>query len=321
MDPEPVYSFIVPVYNRPEEINDLLYSLTKQDFHKSFEVVIVEDGSKNTAKEVVQAYRDRLDIQYYVTENEGAGMARNFGMTHALGAYFIVIDSDVLVPVNYLKKVHKALKKNYTDAFGGPDEAHPSFTSFQKAINFSMTSLLTTGGIRGKKNGVGKFQPRSFNFGISKKAFETTGGFSRMQYGEDIDLTFKLWNQGFETQLIEEAFVYHKRRTSLEAFYQQTFKFGTARPILNKKYPGTAKITYWFPSVFIIGFVAASTLFMFGNWQLIAFYYLYFTLLFLNALWVTKEISVSFLTILTTLAQMAGYGLGFIKSYFSKKRF
>lgn len=311
-----MFSFIIPLYNRPEEIDELLYSLTKQDYPKPFEVVIVEDGSENNAKKIIENYRDRLNIQYFLIENQGAGLARNYGMSQAEGDYFIVLDSDVLVPANYLKKVKKALKKHYTDAFGGPDAAHPSFTSLQKAINFSMTSIMTTGGIRGKKKGVGKFQPRSFNFGISKKAFESTGGFSSMKIGEDIDLSFRLWEHGFETQLIEKAFVYHKRRTSIDAFYKQTFKFGSARPILNKKFPGTAKITYWFPSVFIVGFILSSLLFMMGRWELITLYYLYFILLLMSSLIVNKNITVAFLSIITTLVQMTGYGFGFLKSMF-----
>lgn len=314
-----VYSFVIPVYNRSQEIDELLFSLTKQEFHKPFEVVIVEDGSEEPAKDVVKRYQDSLNIQYFITENQGAGMARNYGMSQAEGRYFIVLDSDVLVPSNYLKKVHKALKKNYTDAFGGPDAAHSSFTTFQKAINFSMTSLFTTGGIRGKKKGIGKFQPRSFNFGISKNAFKETGGFSKMKVGEDIDLAFRLWSHGFETQLIEKAYVYHKRRTSLEAFYKQTYKFGSARPVLNKKYPGTSKIIYWFPSVFIVGFTLSSLLFVFGFWQFIVLYYFYFTLLFMNSLWVNKNIEVAFLSVITTLVQMAGYGFGFLKTILFKK--
>ncbi|ANW95211.1 glycosyl transferase family 2 [Wenyingzhuangia fucanilytica] len=313
-----MFSFIIPLYNRPEEIDELLYSLTKQHYSKPFEIVIVEDGSDNNAKEIIESYRDRLNIQYFLTDNQGAGMARNYGMSHAKGDYFVVLDSDVLVPANYLKKVKKALQANYTDAFGGPDAAHPTFTSLQKAINFSMTSMMTTGGIRGKKKGVGKFQPRSFNFGISKKAFESTGGFSTMKIGEDIDLSFRLWEHGFETQLIEKAFVYHKRRTSLDAFYKQTFKFGSARPLLNKKFPGTAKLTYWFPSVFIVGFILSSILFMMGKWEFISLYYLYFMLLFMTSLVVNKNITVAFLSIITTLVQMAGYGLGFLKSMFFK---
>lgn len=313
-----MFSFIIPLYNRPEEIDELLFSLTKQNYPKPFEIVIVEDGSDNNAKEIIESYRDRLNIQYFLTQNQGAGMARNYGMSQAKGDYFIVLDSDVLVPANYLKKVKKALQANYTDAFGGPDAAHPTFTPLQKAINFSMTSMMTTGGIRGKKKGVGKFQPRSFNLGISKKAFEKTGGFSSMKIGEDIDLSFRLWEHGFETQLIEKAFVYHKRRTSIEAFYKQTFKFGSARPVLNQKYPGTAKLTYWFPSVFIIGFILSSLLFMMGSWELITLYYLYFMLLFMSSLIVNKNITVAFLSIITTLVQMTGYGFGFLKSMFFK---
>lgn len=312
-----MYSFIIPLYNRPEEIEELLYSLTKQNFSEKFEVVVVEDGSENNATAIVESYKDKLDIQYFLTENQGAGMARNYGMSQAKGDYFIVLDSDVLVPSNYLNKVDKALKENYTDAFGGPDAAHPTFTPLQKAINFSMTSLMTTGGIRGKKKGVGTFQPRSFNLGISKKAFKVTGGFSTMKIGEDIDLSFRLWKHGFKTQLIDTAFVYHKRRTSINAFYKQTFKFGSARPVLNKKYPGTAKLTYWFPSFFILGFIVASLLFTLGYWQLIVLYYLYFIILLMSSLFVNKSTEVAFLSIITTLVQMAGYGFGFLKSMFS----
>lgn len=313
-----MYSFIIPVYNRPQEIDELLYSLTKQNTTVSFEIVIVEDGSEETAVDVVNNYKDSLLIQYFSTKNKGAGKARNYGMSRAKGDYFIILDSDVLVPSNYLDVVDNALVKNYTDAFGGPDAAHPTFTPFQKAVNFSMTSVLTTGGIRGKKKSVGKFQPRSFNFGISKVAFEKTKGFSSMEIGEDIDLCFRLWSQDFKTQLIEQAFVYHKRRGAIDSFFKQTFKFGQARPVLSKIHPSTAKITYWFPSVFSIGFVVASLLFFIGRWELIVFYYLYFMVLFMSSLLVNKNISVAFLSILTTLIQMFGYGIGFLKSRFCR---
>jgi len=315
-----MYSFVIPVYNRAQEIEELLYSLTKQNTTIPFEIIIVEDGSEETAIEIVNSYKNSLPIQYFSTKNNGAGMARNFGMSKAKGDYYIVLDSDVLVPSNYLNVVSAALNENYTDAFGGPDAAHPTFTSFQKAINFSMTSVLTTGGIRGKKKSVGKFQPRSFNFGISKIAFEQTKGFSSMEVGEDIDLSFRLWEQGFKTQLIESAFVYHKRRNTIDTFFGQTFRFGMARPLLSKKYPSTAKITYWFPSIFSVGFVLASLFFFVGRWELITFYYLYFMILFMSSLLVNKNISVAFLSIVTTLVQMFGYGLGFLKSTLLSKK-
>jgi len=211
------------------------------------------------------------------------------------------------------------LQANFTDAFGGPDAAHPNFTALQKAINYSMTSFLTTGGIRGKKKGVGKFQPRSFNMGLSRKAFEVTNGFSDMRAGEDIDLTFRLWDAGFETQLIDRAFVYHKRRNTIYSFYHQTLAFGGARPILNRKYPSTKKITYWFPSLFIIGFDCSILLLIFGYWYFAAFYALYLIALFSDATVENKSIKVGFLSVITSFTQFIGYGLGFLQSQFSRK--
>ncbi|QTD38419.1 glycosyltransferase [Polaribacter batillariae] len=310
------FSIIIPVYNRPQEINELLKSLTKQDVSEEFEVLIIEDGSTKSSEEIVKKYQNQLDVKYFFKENSGAGASRNFGMQKATGNYLIILDSDVIVPTQYVSEVKKALATNFTDAFGGPDAAHKSFTPLQKAINYSMTAVLTTGGIRGKKKGVGKFQPRSFNLGVSKKAFEKTNGFSKMKNGEDIDFTFRLWKNGFETQLIEKAFVYHKRRSTLQQFYKQTFGFGTARPILNKKYPETAKITYWFPSVFILGFDLSILLAFFGCFQLLYFYAFYFLLIFIDSLLQNKNIKVAFLSMVTSFIQFLGYGLGFLESKF-----
>ncbi|CAM1349151.1 glycosyltransferase [Tenacibaculum crassostreae] len=313
------FSIIVPVYNRPQEIDELLESLTRQDFQDDFEVLIIEDGSENSSEEVVKKYTSQLNLHYFYKENSGAGASRNYGMQRASGSYFIILDSDVIVPPQYLSEVKKALEEKYTDSFGGPDAAHPNFTSLQKAINYSMTSVLTTGGIRGKKKSVEKFQPRSFNLGLSKAAFEKTKGFSKMKAGEDIDLTFRLWENGFETQLITNAFVYHKRRSTVKQFFKQTFAFGTARPILNKKYPETAKLTYWFPSLFIIGIDISIISVFFGYWQLLAFYAVYFFCIFLDSLVQNKNVKVALLSIITTITQFYGYGLGFLESKFLKK--
>jgi glycosyltransferase involved in cell wall biosynthesis len=310
------FSIIIPVYNRPKEIDELVESLTKQDFSDDFEVLILEDGSTDKSEHIVEKYKSQLNLKYYFNENSGAGASRNFGMQKASGNYFIILDSDVILPKQYLSEVKKILLTNFTDAFGGPDAAHDSFTSLQKAINYSMTAVLTTGGIRGKKQAVNKFQPRSFNLGMSKKAFEKTQGFSKMKNGEDIDLTFRLWENGFETQLIEKAFVYHKRRSTIQQFFKQTFGFGTARPILNEKYPETAKITYWFPSLFIIGLDVSIILTIFGYRKLLYFYGCYFTLIFIDSLFKNKNLYVAFLSIITSLTQFLGYGLGFLKSKF-----
>ena len=313
------FSIIVPVYNRPKEIDELLESLAQQDFYNDFEVLIIEDGSTEKSEQIVAKYNNKLNLKYFFKENSGAGASRNFGMQKATGNYFIILDSDVLVPKSYLTAVNKALETNFTDAFGGPDAAHESFTDLQKAINYSMTSVVTTGGIRGKKKSVGKFQPRSFNLGLSKKAFQNTQGFSKMKNGEDIDLTFRLWENGFETQLIEKAFVYHKRRSTINQFFNQTFGFGTARPILNKKYPETAKITYWFPSIFIIGLDIGIIAAFFGYPQLFYLYCFYLCILFLDSLFQNKSVKVAFLSIVTSLTQFYGYGSGFLKSKFFKR--
>ena len=313
------FSIIVPVYNRPKEIYELLKSLTKQDFKDDFEVIIVEDGSENSSEKIVENYKSSLNICYFYKKNTGAGASRNFGMQRAMGNYFIILDSDVILPPKYLSEVKKRLKEKYTAAFGGADTAHSSFTDLQKAINYSMTSVLTTGGIRGNKKGLGKFQPRSFNFGLSKKAFIKTKGFSKMKAGEDIDLTFRLWENGFDTQLIENAFVYHKRRSTIRQFFRQTFAFGNARPILNAKYPETAKITYWFPSIFIIGFLMSILLFFFEYWQFFIVYVIYFTGIFTDSYFQNKSFNIAGLSKITTLVQFFGYGLGFLQSKFIKK--
>ena len=318
---KPVFSIIIPVYNRPEEIDELLASILSQEYDEAFDVCIIEDGSSIKSDLIVEKYRTELPIHYFEKENTGPGPSRNFGMQKATGNYFIILDSDVTLPKHYLATVAKQLEKKYTDAFGGPDAAHPNFTSLQKAINYSMTSFLTTGGIRGKKNSIGKFQPRSFNMGLSQKAFEITKGFSNMCAGEDIDLSFRLWEQGQETQLIEDAFVYHKRRNSISSFFQQTFTFGSARPKLNKKYPTTAKLTYWFPSVFILGLDLSILLSFFGMYNPTLLYGLYFSLIAIDAsLRNNFNPIVGLLSIITSATQFIGYGLGFLEATFISKK-
>jgi glycosyltransferase involved in cell wall biosynthesis len=311
------FSIIVPVYNRPNEIDELLESLTKQDLSHDFEVLIIEDGSTIKSDIIVEKYKSQLNIKYFFKENTGAGASRNFGMQRASGNYFIILDSDVIVPTEYLSEVKQTLENHFTDAFGGPDAAHKSFTPLQKAINYSMTSVLTTGGIRGKKQSIEKFQPRSFNMGLSKTAFEKTKGYSGMKYGEDIDLTFRLWEKGYKTQFIEKAFVYHKRRSTLSEFFNQTFNFGTARPILNRKYPSTSKLTYWFPSLFIVGFDISIILAIFGYDLFIKVYFIYFMILLIDSFF-RNGLKVAFLSIITSFTQFLGYGLGFLKSLFLK---
>ena len=308
------FSFIIPVYNRPDETQELLQSFVGLKTQTNFEIVIVEDGSKISSKEIVEAFKSKLDISYYFKENSGPGDSRNFGMLHAKGNYFIILDSDCILPENYLFEVEKSLNTNYVDCFGGPDAAHESFTNLQKAINFSMTSFITTGGIRGNKKSVDRFQPRSFNMGISKEAFLASGGFGNIHPGEDPDLSIRLWNLGYKTTLIPEAFVYHKRRISWRKFYQQVHKFGLVRPILNVRHPSTKKITYWFPTLFCVGFIASMLLFLLNVKWFLMLYGVYFIVAFLLALISTKNVLVSLLSLVAIGIQFFGYGYGFLKS-------
>lgn len=316
------FSIVVPVYNRPDEVAELLESITQQTFQDAFEVVIVEDGSTLPSKEIVDSYSDVLNISYYFKPNSGPGDSRNYGMKRAKGNYYLIFDSDCILPPQYLSEVSKALNENYVDCFGGPDAAHSSFTTIQKAISYAMTAFLTTGGIRGGKKAVNKFQPRSFNMGISKAAFEATQGFGQIHPGEDPDLTIRIWNAGYETKLIPEAFVYHKRRISWEKFHIQVNKFGMVRPILNLWHPETAKLTYWFPTIFCLGFILSLVLsiFLTFHWFLLG-YAVYFILILLDALRSTKNIKIAFLSIIAVCIQFYGYGIGFLKSTIALKIF
>ncbi len=335
------FSIIIPVYNRPQEIEELLHSLTKQTYSKAFEVIIVEDGSSDRSEKVTESFSQQLDIKYFYKDNSGPGQSRNYGMQRAGGNYLIILDSDVILPEDYLKIVDEVLQNRYTDAYGGPDAALPDFTALQKGINYAMTSFLTTGGLRGSESAKEKFQLRSFNMGMSKETFKKTGGFARQHYGEDIELTHRIWKSDLSTQFIPGAFVYHKRRTSFKQFFDQTFNFGAARPVLNKMFPGTAKLTYWFPSLFIIGLFIAVISFFCGEFThgvqltyLLWGYGVYLLAVFFNSVYQDRYcvddvscsgkgkipclimIKTGFMSVVATLVQFTGYGLGFLRSSF-----
>lgn len=310
-----LFSLIIPVYNRPEEVDELLESLSQSDYNEIFEIVIVEDGSTVRCQDVAQKYGDKLDISYYYKENSGPGDSRNYGMKKARGDYFIIFDSDCIIPKHYLSEVDAALKQNYVDCFGGPDKALDSFSDIQKAINFAMTSFLTTGGIRGGSEKIDKFQPRSFNMGLSRKAFEASNGFGNIHPGEDPDLSIRLWNLGFETKLFPKAFVYHKRRIDWDKFSVQVNKFGKARPILNSWYPKYNKITFFFPTFFLIGFVLAIVLLIFNQDLLLKFYFGYFLVLFLVSTYQNKSLKIGYLSLIAVWKQFYGYGKGFLESF------
>ena len=312
---EPLYfSFIIPVYNRPDEINELLDSFTNLKGNSNIEIIIVEDGSSLVCKSVVDSFQSKLNVTYYFKENSGPGDSRNYGMERAKGNYFIILDSDCLLPENYLEVVKQNLENNYVDCFGGPDAAHQSFSNLQKAINFAMTSFMTTGGIRGGNKGQKNYQPRSFNMGISKQAFEDSNGFGIIHPGEDPDLAIRLTKLGYKTALFNDAFVFHKRRISWSKFYKQVYKFGMVRPILNRWHPETNKLIYWMPTFFMLGFMVSILLLIFQIIWPIVLYVLYFLTIFSVALFTTKSFFVALQSIVAIFIQFLGYGYGFLKS-------
>ncbi|MCP9610792.1 glycosyltransferase [Coprobacter tertius] len=312
----PFFSVIVPVYNRPDEINELLETLTRQT-DLDFEVIVVEDGSSRRCEDIVKFYDGVLDITYYEKTNTGPGGTRNYGAQRANGEYFVFFDSDCLIPEGYFSAVKHFLKNNYVDLYGGPDREHRSFSPIQKAINYSMTAMLTTGGIRGKKTSMEKFNPRSFNMGISKRAFDTVGGFSGMRAGEDIDMSLRIRNAGFESALISEAFVYHKRRVDFGSFFCQVKAFGGARIDLFRKYPYSLKPVHLLPAVFVLGTVFLIVFSFFQLWALLPLG-LYFFGIFVESLWMNRSVYIAILSIPAAVIQLGGYGIGFLNAAFKK---
>jgi glycosyltransferase involved in cell wall biosynthesis len=310
------YSIIIPIYNRPDELNELLESLTLQTY-KNFEVLVIEDGSSYKCDGIVEKFETQLDVKYYFKENEGQGFARNFGFTKATGDYFVQFDSDAIIPENYFEIVENYFENEYLDAYGGPDAAHETFTDTQKAINFAMTSVLTTGGTRGKnKNLGGKFHPRSFNFGLSKEVYKRLGGYKITRMGEDIEYSIRIIENGFKVKLIPEAFIYHKRRTSLSQFYKQLFFFGRARINIWRFFPKELKAVHFFPVIFTCFVLSIplqgliSVQLALGSFVILTSYFL---LIFVSSFFENKSFNVGIKSIPASFIQLFAYGLGFMR--------
>ncbi|HMG89494.1 MAG TPA: glycosyltransferase [Chryseolinea sp.] len=318
---DPRYSIVIPVYNRPQEVSELLASLTLQT-NKNFEVIIVEDGSTVRCDQIVDQFRDLLSIQYFFKPNSGPGPSRNFGFGHARGDYFIVFDSDCIIPLTYVEVVEKSIQANAWDAWGGPDKAHEDFTVVQRAMGYTMVSVLITGGIRGGEKRLGWFQPRSYNMGLSRTVFAQTGGFKFSHFAEDIELSIRMKKSGFKIGLITDAFVYHKRRTTFKQFFRQVFNFGKGRALVGSVHPEEIKLTHWFPTLFLLGTIGvlllpllSMALFKFGA----AMFLLYLLAIFLHSLKENKNLTVAILSIPSALLQLWGYGLGFLNATIKSK--
>ena len=326
------YSFIVPVYNRPDEVDELLASLLTQTVN-DFEVIIVEDGSSTPCKSVCEKYESQLDLHYYMKPNSGPGQSRNYGAERAKGEYLIVLDSDVVLPDGYLLAVDDELSRCPADAFGGPDRAHASFTDTQKAISYSMTSFFTTGGIRGGKKKLDKFYPRSYNMGVRRDVYLRLGGFSKMRFGEDIDFSIRIFKAGCSCRLFPEAWVWHKRRTDFRKFFRQVFNSGIARINLYKKYPESLKLVHLLPMVFTVGVTALVLVSAVGRvlmeyddvdrwywlcagpWLPILLYCL---LIFIGSSAANKSLKVGLLSVPAAFIQLYGYGCGFLTAWWKR---
>ncbi len=311
-DKRMLFSIIVPVYNRPQEISDLLESLSSQT-DKGFELIIVEDGSSVRCEEQCRQADKSVDVKYFYKDNEGRSIARNYGIERAGGDFLIFVDSDCILPPDYIANLRKSLTQNPTDCFGGPDAAHDSFTDTQKAINYAMTSFLTTGGIRGGKVSMEKFTPRTFNMGFSKKVYEKVGGFREM-FSEDIDMSTRIRQAGFMIVLFPDVAVYHKRRVDFKKFWRQVHVFGMSRITLQLLYPGSMKLVHWLPAVFVIGTVAMIIGSFFWKWMIIPL------LVYIAALWIwgiisTRSLKIGTMGVGAALVQLTGYGTGFIRAY------
>ena len=312
------YSFIIPVYNRPDEVDELLQSMTRQTL-TDFEVIVVEDGSVRDCKNVCDSYAGRLDLHYHIKENSGPGQSRNYGAERARGEYLIILDSDVVLPEGYLQSVDDELKARPADAFGGPDCAHPSFTPTQKAISYSMTSFFTTGGIRGGKKKMDKFYPRSFNMGIRRDVYMALGGFSRMRFGEDIDFSIRIFKAGHACRLFPGAWVWHKRRTDFRKFFRQVYNSGIARINLYKKYPESLKIVHLMPAAFTAGtalLVVLAAVMCQPLW--LAPIVLYALMILADSSFQNRSLRIGLLSVAAAFVQLTGYGLGFFNAWWKR---
>ena len=331
------YSIIVPVFNRPDEVDELLASLTRQTCRDTFEVIVVEDGSTVPCRDVCLKYEGKLALHYYMKENSGPGQSRNYGVDRAAGRYVIILDSDVVLPDGYLAAVSEELRRQPADAFGGPDAAHPSFTPVQKAISYSMTSFFTTGGIRGGKKKLDKFYPRSFNMGVRRDVYLSLGGFSSMRFGEDIDFSIRIFKGGYRCRLFPGAWVWHKRRTDFRKFYRQVYNSGIARINLYKRYPDSLKLVHLLPMVFTVGVLFLLLLFVAGivfgltagrqydppfGGMLSALallpLVLYALIVFADSARQNRSLWIGLLSIRAAFTQLMGYGFGFIEAWWKR---
>ena len=320
-----IFSLIIPTYNRLNELQELIPTIEQQEYDlTSIELVIVDDGSTDGTSAYINSYKSDLKITYVKQQNQGPGPARNIGMSLATGAYFIFVDSDCLLPPQYFSELAAGITAEGYEAFGGPDTYHPSFSPLLKAINYAMTSFIGTGGTRGSKKSIAKFYPRSFNMGISRTVYDIIGGFGSMRHGQDMDYSARIYQAGFQVGLISDAFVYHKRRTSLWRFFKQIHNWGVTRINLAGLHPNMLKPIHLAPAFILI---AGLLILLSAPFWLWGFALLKFGLLGLVALMIFisiqsfleyRSVQVALLSILTLFIQVFAYAVGSLNGIWQK---
>ncbi len=319
------YSFIIPTYNRLNELQELIPSINELNYNKAnFELIIVDDGSTDDTESYIRSLSLSFELKYHQQANQGPGAARNKGMSLAEGEYFLFVDSDCILPADYLYQMDLALNANDLDAFGGPDTFHPSFSPLLKAINYSMTSFLGTGGTRGSTKSIAKYYPRSFNMGIKREVFDRIGGFGDLRHGQDMDYSARIYAADFKVGFVEEAYVYHKRRTSFWKFFKQIHNWGVTRINLAAMHPDMLKPIHLLPAMIVlIGcIIMALSIFLplarllliigLGGMMLIS------AMAFFQSYRTYKSLNVALLSIFTLIVQVGAYGIGSLNGIWQK---
>lgn len=320
-----LFSVIIPTFNRRDEVHDLLISLQKQTFdHQRFEVIIVDDGSTDGTNHLVESMRSSVDfrLRFFQQDHAGPGLARNLGMTQAAGEYFLFIDSDCLADERWLEGLANAIEQEQPLAFGGPDGVLPEFSPLQKAIDYAMTSFLTTGGMRGHtRKRLAKFYPRSYNMGIHRSIFAKLGGMNNLRHGQDLEFSRRIVASGAKVIYIPAAIVYHKRRTSLQKFFRQIFNWGVARINLTKIDQAILEPLHFMPAVGADTFIVLTILAPFCRicrylWLLSSGAgLLILGVIVIDAYRRYRQVKPALLAPLVALTQVFAYGFGFTAAY------
>ncbi len=315
-------SVITPSYNRASELEHLMRSISAQSIdHNLFELIISDDGSTDDTEALINSWQEKasFSIKYISQENKGPGAARNHGLEKSIGELILFIDSDCEAHPKWIETIVDEYHKSEFDACGGPDGGKKDFTLLQKAIDYSMTSFFTTGGMRGhSEKMISKFYPRTHNMGVKRDKYEAVGGFGNLRHGQDIEFSHRIRTSGGKIRFIKNALVYHRRRTSLRQFIKQVFNWGVARINLGKIDTAMLEPVHFLPSLSILLSLFIILIIYQLDWGISEIFLLFFSPLSIICLLGAlnkKDLRVFPILLLVIPIQIFGYGLGFLQAY------